>query len=104
MTGVDPAPDVDAILDLLEEGAAYVDGEVVDLLTHALQCAAMLAEAMPADIELQVAGLVHDLGHVERPGDDAHHAAAGAHLVSEVLGDRVAFLVRHHADAKRYLV
>src|SRR4051812_27196311 len=40
---VDPAPDVDAILDLLEESAAYDDGEPVDLLTHALQCAALLA-------------------------------------------------------------
>ena len=101
---MDPAPDVDAILDLLEESAAYDDGEPVDLLTHALQCAALLAETAPIDIELQVAGLVHDLGHVDRPGDDAHHASAGAHIVSDVLGDRVAFLVRHHADAKRYLV
>ena len=101
---VNAPTDLDDLLDLLEESATYDDGEAVDLLSHALQCAAALAEIAPADLELQVAGLVHDLGHVAVPGDDAHHAAAGAALVAPLLGDRVAFLVRHHVDAKRYLV
>ena len=96
--------DVDGILDLLEESAEFDDGEAVDLLTHALQCASLLAESHPSDLELQVAGLVHDLGHVLLPGDDLRHPAASAGLVAHVLGERVAFLVRHHADAKRYLV
>ena len=72
------AVDVDGILDLPEESAAYDDGEPVDLLSHALQCAAILAESVPADLELQVAGLVHDLGHLATPGDDVRHASAGA--------------------------
>ena len=30
-------------------------------LDHGLQCAALLEKSDPADIELQVAGLIHDL-------------------------------------------
>ncbi|MFL6239708.1 MAG: HD domain-containing protein [Actinomycetes bacterium] len=104
--------DLDDLLDLLEEGAAYDDAEEVDLLAHGLQCAAALAEAVPDDLELQVAGLVHDIGHIvyaraeghSAEDEDAHHAAVGAAIAAPLLGDRVAFLVRHHVDAKRYLV
>jgi predicted HD phosphohydrolase len=68
-------------------------------LEHALQCAAML---VPFDRELQVAGLVHDIGH--RFGDDASHGSIGASLVAPLLGARVAALVEAHVPAKRYLV
>ena len=46
-------------------------GDPVDLHDHALQTAALLRRGHPSDKELQVAGLVHDIGHLLRPGDDA---------------------------------
>jgi predicted HD phosphohydrolase len=101
---VDAPADLDELLDLLEESAAYDDEEAVDLLAHGLQCAAALADTAPTDLELQIAGLVHDLGHVVAPGDDIGHPVVGAAAVAALLGDRVAFLVRHHVDAKRWLV
>lgn len=104
--------DLDELLDLLEEGADCDDEEDVDLLSHGLQCAAAIVEAAPNDLELQVAGLIHDVGHIvyaraeghTTEDEDAHHAAVGAAIAAPLFGDRVAFLVRHHVDAKRYLV
>jgi len=71
-------------------------------LDHALQCAFELSVTHPEDLELQVAGLVHDIGH--QPGDDDAHGRLGAELVRPALGDRVADLVGAHVPAKRYLV
>lgn len=71
-------------------------------LEHGLQCAAVLRVAAPADVELQVAGLVHDIGAAL--GDVRDHGGAGADAVRPLLGDRVAELVRLHVDAKRFLV
>jgi predicted HD phosphohydrolase len=104
--------DLDDLLELLEAGVAYDDAEAVDLLAHALQCGAVLAEQAPNDLELQVAGLIHDIGHIvyarteghTAEDEDAHHAAVGAAIAAPLFGDRVAFLVRHHVDAKRYLI
>ncbi len=56
----------------------------------------------PADHELQVAGLVHDIGH--RFGPDESHGALGAEHVRGLFGPRVAGLVEAHVPAKRYLV
>ena len=56
------------LLDLLETGRTADDGEEVDLLAHALQCASLLVDASPDDPELQVAGLVHDIGTLLEPG------------------------------------
>ncbi|WP_394428694.1 HD domain-containing protein [Streptomyces sp. SGAir0957] len=78
-------------------------GDPVDLHDHALQTAALLRRGRPSDKELQVAGLVHDLGHLLYPGDDAGHADRGADAVRGLLGERVARLVRLHVPAKRYL-
>jgi predicted HD phosphohydrolase len=71
-------------------------------LDHGLQCAFELAEAHPEDRELQVAGLVHDIGH--RFGPDDRHGVLGAEQVQALLGERVAGLVEAHVPAKRYLV
>jgi predicted HD phosphohydrolase len=71
-------------------------------LEHGLQCAAVLRGAAPADVELQVAGLVHDIGAAL--GHVRDHGAAGAEAVRPLLGYRVAELVRLHVDAKRFLV
>ena len=76
-------------------------GDPVDLLAHGLQCAHVLRQTRPDDLGLQLAGLVHDVGHAS--GTDVDHARAGARFVAPVLGDRVATLVGAHVEAKRYL-
>ncbi|MTE17107.1 HD domain-containing protein [Nocardia sp. CT2-14] len=78
-------------------------GDPVDILDHDRQCAELLRRDFPADEELQVAGLVHDIGHVLVPGDGAGHGMHGGNAVRGLLGDRVARLVELHVVAKRYL-
>jgi predicted HD phosphohydrolase len=73
-------------------------------LDHALQTAAVLRQEFPEDVELSVAGLVHDIGHLLPGVNDAQHAEAGAEAVRAALGDRVAGPVGLHVEAKRYLV
>ena len=81
-----------------DEGLAFSE------LDHGLQTAAILESAYPDDLELQVAGLVHDLAHPwDGPGQPEHHRM-GARAVHDLLGERVAFLIEAHVDAKRYLV
>lgn len=99
-----PIESLDALLDLLAASATYADEEDVDLLAHMLQCAHRLREVAPDDIELQVAGLVHDVGTALVPDAPDRHARNGADAVRALLGARVARLVAGHAEAKRYLV
>jgi predicted HD phosphohydrolase len=73
-------------------------------LDHALQTAAVLRQEFPDDIELAVAGLVHDIGHLLPGVKDAEHAEVGAESVRVALGERVAGPVGLHVEAKRYLV
>ncbi|MGZ6997712.1 MAG: inositol oxygenase family protein [Acidimicrobiia bacterium] len=80
------------------------DGDPVDILAHSLQCAFELERAAPDDPELQVAGLVHDLGHVLDGFHAVDHGEVGAAYVAPLLGERVARLVALHVPAKRYLV
>jgi predicted HD phosphohydrolase len=95
---------VDDLIETLARGASLDDGEGLDLLAHSLQCAENLAVIAPADAELQVAGLVHDLGTILEPGRPATHARTGGDAVRDLLGPRVAGLVARHDFAKRYLV
>jgi predicted HD phosphohydrolase len=92
------------LLELLERARMFDDGEALDGLAHGLQCAALLAESAPDDRELQVAGLVHDLGTILEPDTPTTHAATGGDAVASLLGARVAELVANHDHAKRYLV
>lgn len=94
----------DQLLTLVARGTEHADEEHLDLLAHSLQCAALLAERHPDDLELQIAGLVHDVGTTLRPDEPADHASTGAAAIAPLLGRRVAWLVSGHADAKRYLV
>jgi predicted HD phosphohydrolase len=78
------------------------EGDPVDLLAHGLQCADVLRARYPDDLGLQLAGLVHDIGHAAG-GGDPDHAGVGAEAVRPLFGDRVADLVGLHVEAKRYL-
>jgi [1-hydroxy-2-(trimethylamino)ethyl]phosphonate dioxygenase len=95
-------------------GARRYGGERVSELAHALQCAE-LAEAGGADEHLTLASLLHDVGRFvvdqslvfdrmggARAGARGHHEI-GAELIAPYVPERVAWLVRMHADAKRYL-
>ena len=105
---VQPITTVDQLLGLLAD-ASSTEGEGLDQLAHGLQCAYELEQTHPDDPELQVAGLVHDIGHQLLPKDDRvdhdlMHGIAAGDAVRELLGERVATLVELHVPAKRYLV
>ncbi len=86
-----------------EAAGAGEDGHLT-ALDHGLQCAAVLRGEHPDGLELQVAGLVHDIGHRLQPGAPELHGVVGGRYVAGLLGDRVAALVELHVDAKRFLV
>lgn len=99
---------VDGLMALLADCADVWDrpdrsGDPVDILDHGLQVASVLAERNPEDEQLQVAGLVHDIGHYLVPDDEEGHGAHAARAVEGLLGPRVARLVALHIPAKRYL-
>lgn len=75
--------------------------ELMDLLyacphQTALRTAALLRRSRPADKELQVAGLVHDIGQLLSPGDEIRRTEHAAAAVRPLLGERVHRLVRRH--------
>jgi len=86
----------------VEEPNEEISG--LSILQHGLRCADLLAASDPDDPELQVAGLLHDVGHVLAPGCEDIHGTVGADAVRPVLGERVAALIEGHVPAKRYLV
>jgi predicted HD phosphohydrolase len=106
----EPFGDVDALFDALRASADADDEGGLPILDHCLQCAARLRASHPDDVELQVAGLVHDLGWLERVDGrwtlvlDATHDVSGRALVAPLLGPRVGALVGGHVAAKRYLL
>ncbi len=110
MDALVPLVDASDVIARLRASTGAYDDEPVDILEHCLQCAANLVLTHPDDEELQVAGLVHDLGWLTPTTDgvdvvfDARHDAIGSELVRTALGDRVAHLVGGHIRAKRYLV
>jgi predicted HD phosphohydrolase len=97
---------VEEIASVLASGAGHMlsPGVRVSQLDHALQTAALLARDVPDDLELVVAGLVHDIGHLLRGGSDETHAEGAAAAVRQALGERTAGIVALHVAAKRYLV
>lgn len=74
------------------------------MLSHGLQCGALLRASDEPDLELAAAGLVHDIADIAFPGEHAAHDRLGARFVEPLLGPRVARLVGAHVVAKRYLV
>ena len=100
MTRFTAVADLEAFL----RGMADKPGEEAGLseLDHGLQCAEVLRTMAPDDVELQLAGLLHDVA-----GSHCHpaaHGRVGGRAVRGLFGERVAELVRLHVDAKRYLV
>ena len=101
---------------LAGSAARRYGGEVVSELEHALQCAELACDG-GADEELQLACLLHDVGRyaidqalvadtleATRVGPTARgHHELGAELLAPSVPERVAWCVRMHADAKRYL-
>lgn len=75
-----------------------------DSAEHGLQCAYELSMSRPDDVELQIAGLLHDVAHRLADSDEASHGAVAAAAIRPMLGDRIAALVELHVPAKRYLV
>jgi predicted HD phosphohydrolase len=73
------------------------------LVSHGVQCAEVVAQKFPDDLELQLAGLLHDIGLLLVPGDELGHPDHGSRFVRDVLGDRVGDLIALHVDAQRYL-
>jgi predicted HD phosphohydrolase len=73
------------------------------LISHGVQCAEELSAEFPDDPELQVAGLLHDIGLLLVPGDELGHPRHGAQYVRGLFGDRTAAIIGLHVDAQRYL-
>ncbi|HEY7105544.1 MAG TPA: metal-dependent phosphohydrolase [Acidimicrobiia bacterium] len=102
--------DVGELFAALQAARDADDEGGLSILDHGLQCADLLATRRPDDVELQVAGLVHDLGWLERASGgwqlrvDAAHDVDGRALTGPLLGARVARLVGGHVAAKRYLL
>ncbi|MFI1164543.1 hypothetical protein ACH4UM_13175 [Streptomyces sp. NPDC020801] len=72
-------------------------GRRADPYDHALRTAALLRRRRPADKELQVAGLVHDIGRLLGPGAGDGFADRAADAVHGLFGERVSRLVRQQA-------
>ena len=107
------------LLDAFRNAASrQYGGEPVTEYAHSLQCAELAADE-GADEELVLACLLHDVGrfavdqrHVfdskeigpagPRRSGRGHHEV-GAALIAPYVPERLAWLVRMHADAKRYL-
>lgn len=100
VTHFDSIEDLEAFLET--SGSVPIGEPGLVELDHSLQCAAELEAVAPHDVELQIAGLVHDVCHGQ-----CHirtHDIVGAEAVRGLLGHRIAELIRLHVTAKRYLI
>ncbi len=108
----------DRLIEAMTKAAAHQYGkERVTELAHALQCAELAAGA-GGDEEMVLACFLHDVGRyavaqeeisdtleagVARAAKARPHHESGADLIAPYVPERVVFLVRAHAAAKRYL-
>lgn len=83
------------------------DGEEVDQLHHALQCAALAREAGYGS-EVVVAALLHDIGRssvvLRETEASGEHGEVADRWLAPLVGERIAWLAEQHVPAKRYLV
>jgi phosphonate degradation associated HDIG domain protein len=102
------ADEVFALFDTRGSGAYF--GEAVSMTEHALQ-AAHFAQLDGAPAWLELAALLHDVGHLveDVPDDiadwvsDAHHENIGGRWLAPRFGAEIAAVVQLHVPAKRYL-
>jgi phosphonate degradation associated HDIG domain protein len=104
--------DLAAITDLFRQWGDHMYDEEVSQTTHAVQCARR-AQREGASIELTLAALLHDVGHLleikarasaEVVADvDHRHQESGALALSGIFGESVTEPIRWHVEAKRYL-
>jgi predicted HD phosphohydrolase len=86
------------------------DGEPVDQLEHALQCAHIAQSEVDGDPEFVIACLLHDIARspavagIPYDGPREHHGETGSRWLTPRVGARVAWLAEQHVAAKRYLV
>lgn len=90
--------ELEAALAAMAEVTCETEG--LSELDHALQCAEEARLRAPADEGLQIAALLHDIGHRFGPA----HDVVGAAALRPLFGERIAGLVGLHVLAKRYLV
>lgn len=96
-----------------QSGTDAYYGEPVTQLEHALQCA-QLAEQHGADPETVTAAFLHDIGHLlpvesaagymDHYGTVDHEQLGADFLRQRGFPEKVAQLIEHHVNAKRYLV
>lgn len=98
-----PATSTADIIRLLLSSQRFTAGEDISVLDHGLQTADILRRAFPDDLELQVAGLVHDIDHVIGCHPSRHGVTASDYL-GDVLPFSLTELVRLHPIAKRFLI
>jgi predicted HD phosphohydrolase len=85
------------------------DGEPVDQLEHALQCA-WLARSEGLERDVVIAALLHDIARapavagIPYDGPREHHGETAARWLAPRVGARIAWLAEQHVSAKRYLV
>ncbi|TAL61743.1 MAG: HD domain-containing protein [Legionella sp.] len=92
-------------------GQADYIGEPISQIEHSLQCA-YFAEKAGHSEEVILASLLHDIGHFFPNTEQykmadlgtVHHEWIGAKLAYDLhFSPKVALLIGHHVDAKRYL-
>jgi predicted HD phosphohydrolase len=100
---VRPATSLDHIIALMRSASRYTAGEDLSVLDHCLQTADILRRAFPDDIELQVAGLLHDIDHVIGCHPSMHGDVAADYL-APVVSPPIIKLIQLHVPAKRFLI
>lgn len=102
----------DRLFAYLDTAGQTMYDETVTQLEHGLQCA-YLAEQAGYSATMQVAALLHDIGHLfldehdskdDFLDSDLRHEIVGARFLTRWFGPEVSGVVALHVPAKRYLV
>jgi predicted HD phosphohydrolase len=97
------ANSIDDVIALMHTASRFTAGEDLSVLDHSLQTADILRRAFPDDVELQVAGLLHDIDQVIGCHPSLHGDVAADYL-SAIVHAPVIGLIQLHVPAKRFLI